>query len=489
MIDVHSQAVDSWELALASAAMLDPSFLDRVPDFSANDIRDELAALIVATAQRRRRDGLPVDMYSVVKELDRGGALAEKSGDNAVSRILALAQVPLTSDPVGLARQIHQEAQRRRLILTLEMLQTAATDPAFTTDALTRQLIDAAEGLQVATDTEFLDSVDLIEQYPDLRDPVVEGIFRRGETINIIAKSKIGKSWFGYGLGFSIAFGRDWLGRFRTQRGRVLLLDNELHRETLSSRLSAVMSAMGLRHHDSRGWFDVIALRGRSRDIHAIGRILQRIPRDKYSLIIVDAFYRLLPDGTSENDNAQMTAVYNAVDRYGDQTGAAISLIHHATKGGQSDKDVTDVGSGAGAISRAADTHLILRPHEEPGAVVLAAKTRSWQEPTPMGLRWEFPTWMPDENLDPELLKGRRMPGDERKQAADKSDCDKILNALKSGPASGRKLRSTVGIGREKLERLVGLMVHGKQILPKEETVKGNPCVVYSINPDAPERK
>lgn len=343
---------------------------------------------------------------------------------------------------------------------------------------------DVPKNLQ--PDPEVLDIAKLVADFPHLRPAVVARVMRRGETVNIIAKAKVGKSWFGYLLAFCVATGRDWLGVFPTTRGRVLILDNELHKETLSSRMRAMMLAMGVRSDEITGWLDVIALRGQSRDINTVAPILQQIPKDKYSLIIIDALYRLLPDGTSENDNAQMMLVFNAVDNYGEQTGAAIALIHHATKGGQGDKDVTDVGSGAGAISRAADTHLILRPHEENDAVVLDARLRSWEPLQPIGLRWFFPVWQPDDNLDPALLQGRRKPTVERKAEADKGECQKILDALKDGPKSVSKLSTTIGIGKQKLERLIGLMVHGKRLLATEARVCGNPCVQYAINPDAP---
>lgn len=470
---------DARETAIASAVLLDASFLDAVPEFSPDDIRDEFAGLIVATAIRMHRDGHKVDLYTVADALDRGGALQEKLGPDAMQRMLALVQSPMTADPAGLARAIHAEAQRRRLVSQLELLRTAAADPTYSTEALQRQLTAAADGLQVATDdTDILDCVDLIEQFPNLRDPVVEGFLRRGETCNVIAKSKVGKSWFGYGLGFSVALGRDWLGRFPTRRGRVLLLDNELHPETLSSRIKTVMCAMGLRPADCRGWFDIKALRGHTRDIHSVAPILRRIPQDKYSLIIVDAFYRLLPSGESENDNSAMTQVYNAVDRYGEQTGAAFALIHHATKGGQSDKDVTDVGSGAGSISRAADTHLILRPHEENDAVVLAAKTRSWAEPSPVGLRWFYPAWQIDDNLDPESLKGRRVlaNSDEAKSKRLDEKSEKVLQyltTLKDTGATKSKIKDHTGINAG-LGQIIDALVKAGRIAPCEIVVKSN---------------
>ncbi len=43
----------------------------------------------------------------------------------------------------------------------------------------------------------------------------------------------------------------------------------------------------------------------------------------------------------------------------------------------QAGKAITDVGAGAGSQSRATDTHLILRPHEEKNCAVLDAAVRS----------------------------------------------------------------------------------------------------------------
>ncbi len=61
----------------------------------------------------------------------------------------------------------------------------------------------------------------------------------------------------------------------------------------------------------------------------------------------------MLPAGIDENDNAAMSQVYNAIDRYAEMLQASFILVHHSSKGSQSGKSVTDVGSGAGAISRA----------------------------------------------------------------------------------------------------------------------------------------
>jgi len=78
-----------------------------------------------------------------------------------------------------------------------------------------------------------------------------------------------------------------------------------------------------------------------------------------------------------------VAGLYNLLDSYADALGAAFSLVHHSSKGNHSGKNVTDVGAGAGAQSRAADTHLVLRPHESDSAVVVEAAVRSWAPVSP----------------------------------------------------------------------------------------------------------
>ena len=124
---------------------------------------------------------------------------------------------------------------------------------------------------------------------------------------------------------------------------------------------------------------------------------------------------RFMPADSDENDNGTMARVYNRLDAYARHLGCSFVLVHHATKGSQAGKAVTDVGAGAGAQSRATDTHLVLRPHEEDGCVVLDAAVRSWPPVEPRCLRWTFPVWNPDDSLDPEALRveGRRRKKEE----------------------------------------------------------------------------
>ena len=101
-----------------------------------------------------------------------------------------------------------------------------------------------AAGADVPTDKSttrpaFLTAADLCAGSPEQREPIIDGLLRRGEVANVISGPKANKSWLLLHLALCVATGRDWLG-FRCRQGRVLLLDYELERETLSARLRGV---------------------------------------------------------------------------------------------------------------------------------------------------------------------------------------------------------------------------------------------------------
>ncbi len=240
--------------------------------------------------------------------------------------------------------------------------------------------------------------------YPALRAPVIHGLLREGETMNVISAPKAGKSWLVTDLALAVATGRPWLG-MQCEKGDVLILDNELHRETSANRIPKVAAARGIPFDEVKARLFIQNLRGHLKDIFALGQYFRQFKPGRFKIIILDAFYRFLPMRTDENDNGTMASLYNFLDAYADYLKCCFVLIHHTSKGNQSLKDVTDVGAGAGSQSRATDAHLVLRKHEEDDAVVLDAAVRSWPPVAPRCLRWTFPVWTPADDLNPASLR------------------------------------------------------------------------------------
>jgi hypothetical protein len=248
----------------------------------------------------------------------------------------------------------------------------------------------------------------LVDHFPRLREPVIHGLLRQGETMNVISSSKTGKSWLVSDLALAVALGRPWLDAFPCEPGRVLIIDNELHRETSAFRIPKVMEARGIGLNEVGDRIVVSNLRGRLKDIVGLGTYFAEMEPDEYKVIILDAFYRFLPKDADENSNANMALLYNYLDSYADKLGCSFVLVHHSTKGNQSAKSITDVGAGAGSQSRATDTHLVLRAHEQDDVVVVDAAVRSWPPILPRCLRWTFPVWTIDDALDPTDLRPER---------------------------------------------------------------------------------
>jgi hypothetical protein len=280
---------------------------------------------------------------------------------------------------------------------SLTRLEEKAGQFAHGDDRAPDQRGDAAEGPEIVL------AGDLIRAYPNRRGMVIDGLIRVGETANIIAPPKFGKSWLILLLAFSVALGRRWLDTFQCTAKPVLIIDNELHPETLAHRLRVLCKELGI-DPDSLP-ISIVCLRGKLQDLGHMGKWLLGIEKNRFGLIIIDAWYRSLPKDLNENDNAQVAGVYNLLDCYASDLGSAFALIHHSSKGAQNEKAVTDVGSGAGSQSRAADAHVILRAHEEPDAVVLEAAVRSWAPVEPCCLRWKWPLWSRADDLDPTQLR------------------------------------------------------------------------------------
>ena len=303
----------------------------------------------------------------------------------------------------------------KRLGLTGEELQDIPRQirNAFSKDRV--PLVGSAEDTApVVDDTPPVGILDLIRRNPKMRRPIVHDLLRSGETMNIIAAPKTGKSWMVLDLALSVATGRVWLNRFKVERSRILLIDNELHEETLAERIQRVAGAMGIAPAELEGWLEVKSLRGCLQSFQSLGSgLFKDMPAGKYGMVVFDAFYRFnIGDGADENDNASMAATYNLLDAMARRLDACLVCIHHTSKGNQSEKSVTDVGAGAGSMSRAADTHLVLREHEQAGHLVIDAACRSWPPLEPTVVRFEYPRFYPEPNADAGALKKAKKKGD-----------------------------------------------------------------------------
>jgi hypothetical protein len=322
----------------------------------------------------------------------------------------------------------------------------------------------------------------LQQQHSELRPAVIDGLVRQGETANIVAGSKVGKSWLVYDIAGAIITGGAWLGLFSCTRGRVLLIDNELHPSTIAHRIPKVAEARGVDPAIYAEGLDVLSLRGKNVSLPDLARYVRKIQPGQYSAIICDAWYRFIPSGLNENSNADVMRLYNLLDGYAADTQAAWIVVHHASKGGQAEKSVTDVGAGAGSQSRAADAHIVLRPHEDTGCVVLEAALRSFPPFAAITLRWHHPVWTVDPTLDPASLKGRKPQHEQRQDAKDAEGLEAIRAALQAQPLTLRKIREKTGLSPDRAERLLHRLTAAGEVTSQPTIIRGNSTHEYRLS-------
>jgi AAA domain/DnaB-like helicase N terminal domain len=436
-IPPHSCAT---ERALLGSLLRDPAIIAQALDVTTPTSLYVFGHTVIFRAiAELHAAGKPVDIVTVAEWCVERKLLDEIGGAGYLAELHDAA--PSAAHFTQYGEVINEHAQRRRLIAFAEDLRERAEDlgdtPGIAVQVAERQLQEIATGGPPTIERFTIG--ELIDQYPRLNQPVVDGLLRERETANVVSVTKIGKSWLAYTLIFSIATGRPWLERFACARGRVLLVDNELHKATIANRLKVVGDKLEIPRSEYADEIEVWPLRGNLRSIFAIEEDLRKAGR--FKAIIFDAKYRMIPPGKSENDNNAETQYYNAIDRYAEMTGAAIINIMHSSKGDQSDKRISDVGAGAGAQSRAADCHLVLREHEDDNVVVLEALVRSFAPIDSLPIRWNFPLWQPAVGVDATKLRRRSTGQEEKQQRRDAEGMGQILDRLGDGTPATRLWR------------------------------------------------
>ena len=322
-----------------------------------------------------------IDAVTVGNELARTGRLDDAGG---VPYLMTLFEsVPHAEHVRYYAQIVREKYQRRQLIQKCEQVLSEARRP----DSDIQHLIEHTANVLRETRVEYRSRLTVKDawkaafQPSPMRECIIEGMLRRGEVGNFIASTKTGKSWFALMLLICIATGREWLGR-RVARGNVLLIDNELHSETIENRISAVRHAMIIEPEEHRERFEYLSCRG---DWISIQDLIDGIPRihspGSLNMIVIDAKYRLFGDGLQENSNDDQTTFHNLIDKFAKQMDCPVVLVHHSTKGDQSGRSVTDMGSGG----------------------VLEGAVRSFAPLEPMTLRWNWPLWTAAVDVEPVL--------------------------------------------------------------------------------------
>lgn len=191
---------------------------------------------------------------------------------------------------------------------------------------------------------------------PKLSPELITGILREGCKMIITGDSKAGKTCLSQNLAVCIAEGRQWLGSYECQKGKVLYINLEVEEASLFRRFRSLYDSLGIKMTKD-GASNIIPwnLRGHAAALRSLApKIISRCrSTGPYKAIIIDPLYKVqLGDENSAEAIGDFT---NILDKIAHETGAAIIYDHHHPKGTVSDKKVIDRGAGSGVFSRDAD--------------------------------------------------------------------------------------------------------------------------------------
>lgn len=342
--------------------------------------------------------------------------------------------------------------ERRTASVLSEAFETVANAPAMARSVAVnvRKALTQLEDESVKDDLpEIEDAAALLPFEPVLPPLLIDGLIHQGHKLSLGGSSKAFKSWTLINMAASLATGTDFIG-MKTTRCRVLYINFEIDSRFMHSRTNTLLTSRLL--FPDPGWFEVWNLRGKSAPYSVIVPKIIRRARDRgYGMVIIDPSYKLFDAGADENSAVDVANVMNAFDAITTQTGATVAFGAHFAKGNASQKEAIDRVSGSGVFARDPDTVLTFTKHQEEDCFTVESKARNLPPMTSFVVKWIYPRFERQDDLDPAKLK----------QAGGRPSefsADDLIQFLKTAPMTTtewkRIAREEMGIGSTRFYEL-----------------------------------
>ena len=179
---------------------------------------------------------------------------------------------------------------------------------------------------------------------------LIEGFLHLGSKGVIAGQSKVGKSHLAIQLVHAVSCGIPFLG-METIKSKTVYVNLEVQDFCCKKRFESVIKKTGM--EPDSGFLSVVNARGTWQGLSSLDTLIDQIPQDT-GLIVIDPFYKL--NDSDETDQAGVKLVLRKIDGVIHKTGAAVIYLHHFTKGNPKDKNLIDLLSGSGVLSRDYDS-------------------------------------------------------------------------------------------------------------------------------------
>lgn len=226
---------------------------------------------------------------------------------------------------------------------------------------------------------------ELMNDYPKMREPLIDGVLREGEIMNLVSPPKVGMTMLSLQLALAVASGTSWLG-FETVKKKVLYVDGELHCEVLIEKLRQLGSAANIPHAVLQG-VEFQVLRAYPSE-HNFSDLMSELRTKGYGLVVINPFGALVP-GYEDFDNERTARLYGEMNAAADQHRTCLALTHRTRK-----NVVMEASQGSSAaVSRLVDAHVVLKPSVDSNFYAVQASVRSFAPVSDFLVKFEYPTW------------------------------------------------------------------------------------------------
>jgi hypothetical protein len=248
----------------------------------------------------------------------------------------------------------------------------------------------------------ILDAAKWISQEHKKPAELVHGLLHQGSKLVIGGAAKTNKTWTLINLAVSVATGTPFWN-LPTAQGKVVFINMEVQAAFFADRLRAVCQALGV---DLRPqMLGIWNLRGHAEDISTMAdKFIKSLKPSKPALVVCDPVYKLSA-GRDENSAHATADLLNHFERIAVETGAALAISAHYSKGNQSAKNAVDRISGSGVMSRDPDSILTVTAHAEEHCFTIESTLRNFKPQPAFVVRWDHPLMRLAPDLDPAKLK------------------------------------------------------------------------------------
>jgi hypothetical protein len=263
---------------------------------------------------------------------------------------------------------------------------------------------------QLKTKYQSLHPKQLTDASRDLPPELIKGILYQSRRMLLTGASKSKKSWMLHQMTHDIANGFPFLDTFETQCSRILYVNFELLEPVSSLRFDAIGKKLG-------GNQDNISIISVSNYLDLVGldfsQYLALCAKElDNKAVVLDPMWRILGDH-DENNNTEIRLALAPLVRFSREASASMIGAHHHTKGSPVQKEAIDRSSGAGAWHRDPAVIFTMTPHKTADAYTINIVGNDFPTIDPFVVRFEYPLFLMDRDLDPTELK--QPPGTKEK--------------------------------------------------------------------------